>query len=78
MSSDHSFLIAASCSGINFLIASFLMLVIVTAWRRIPERAGWSSLPVSMVAAYMATILPTRCGSRSRCSSVILIPTSSG
>ncbi len=32
MSSDHSFLIAASCAGVNFLITAFLMLTLKRLW----------------------------------------------
>lgn len=33
MSSDHTFLIAASCAGVNFLITAFLMLSLRKLWR---------------------------------------------
>lgn len=57
MSSDHSFLIAASCSGVNFLIAAFLMLAFGWLWKRRSAKAGWLFLPVSLAAAYLVTIL---------------------
>jgi exosortase/archaeosortase family protein len=57
MSSDHSFLIAASCSGVNFLIAAFLMLAIGWLWNRRMGGAGWLFLLVSIAAAYVVTIL---------------------
>jgi hypothetical protein len=34
MSSDHTFLIAASCAGVNFLITAFLMLSLRRLWAR--------------------------------------------
>jgi exosortase K len=52
MSSDHRFLIAASCSGVNFLIAAFLMLSLRQLWR---GPAGWSFLLRSAFLAYLAT-----------------------
>jgi hypothetical protein len=42
ISSDHTFLIAASCAGVNFLITSFLMLSLSNLWRdRSPNRSFW-------------------------------------
>jgi exosortase K len=49
MSSDHTFLIAASCAGVNFLITAFLMLSI--------RKRGWMLLPVLAVVAYVATVV---------------------
>lgn len=57
MNADHSFLIASSCSGINFLITSFLMLVLVPLWRNRNMPAKWRLLPFALIAAYLATIL---------------------
>jgi exosortase K len=48
MSDDQSFLIAGSCSGVNFLIAAFVLLAFIRIWR--DEAPGWSSL------AYLATL----------------------
>lgn len=56
MSSDHSFLIAPSCSGVNFLITAFLMLTIGRLWRNRSGKTGWSHIPVSLVAAYLTTL----------------------
>src|SRR5712691_8663665 len=33
INSDHSFVIAASCAGVNFLITAFLMLSLRKLWR---------------------------------------------
>ena len=61
MSSDHTFLIAASCAGVNFLITSFLMLSLRGIWKARSDRRqqlkGWVFLPVSAATAYVATVL---------------------
>ena len=57
MKADNTFLIAASCSGVNFLIISFLVLAIGEIWRRRDGNIGWSFIPVSMIAAYLTTIV---------------------
>ena len=62
MSSDHTFLIAASCAGVNFLITAFLMLSLARLWRahrsgEILTFSGWFVVPISAVASYVATIL---------------------
>jgi exosortase K len=63
MSSDHTFLIAASCAGVNFLITAFLMLTLRHLWRDRPNHRGetgwrqWSFLPVAAAVAYATTIL---------------------
>jgi exosortase K len=54
MSNDRTFLIAASCSGLNFLIIAFLMLSLGRVWR--DRNARWSSIPLTLLAAYVATI----------------------
>lgn len=51
---DRTFLIAASCSGVNFLIIAFLMLVAVRLLR--PE-AKLPTLPIAFAGAYATTIL---------------------
>jgi exosortase K len=56
MNSDHSFLIADSCSGVNFLIAAFLMLALMSLWNGEGRRQGWAALPFSIFVAYIATI----------------------
>lgn len=66
MSSDHTFLIAASCAGVNFLITAFLMLALRQLWRNrfkpAPETLmmsfrEWSFLFFTAVLAYGATLL---------------------
>ena len=63
MSSDHTFLIAASCAGVNFLITAFLMLSLQRLWRNQLQRENcsnlrsWLFLPAAAVIAYLATIV---------------------
>ena len=55
MNGDHTFLIAASCSGVNFLMISFLVLTLGKLWR---ERAmSWTFFPIAMLAAYATTLI---------------------
>lgn len=54
MSSDHSFLIAPSCSGVNFLIAAFLMLILVRLWK---GKVSRTIIPFAAIAAYLTTIV---------------------
>jgi exosortase K len=56
MSSDHSFLIAASCAGVNFLITAFLMLTLGSLWRNRSDALGWHFIPMAGIIAYLATI----------------------
>jgi exosortase K len=57
MSEDHAFLIAPSCSGVNFMITAFLMLTFARLWRGRSHNIGWIFMPVSAVAAYLTTLL---------------------
>jgi len=57
MSSDHSFLIAASCSGVNFLITAFLMLALGKLWRHRSQSTDWNFIPISLGLAYLTTIV---------------------
>ena len=57
MSSDHSFLIAALCSGVNFMITAFLMLAVARLWRFRGQIISWSFIPVSFALAYLTTIV---------------------
>ena len=57
MSSDHSFLIAASCSGVNFLITAFLMLSLGHLWKFRGQDAQWSFVPLFLSVAYATTII---------------------
>jgi exosortase K len=55
MSSDHAFLIAASCSGVNFLLISFLVLTLGTLWRE--RTTNWTFLPIAALVAYSTTLI---------------------
>jgi exosortase K len=55
MSSDGSFLIAAPCAGLNFLIAAFLMLSVLWLWRE--DGVSWTFLPAAFAIAYVTTIV---------------------
>jgi len=57
MSSDHSFVIAAACAGVNFLITSFLMLAGSRLWRGRFQGVSWWSIPMMAVIAYLATLV---------------------
>lgn len=60
MSSDHTFLIAASCAGVNFLITAFLMLAIRQLWRswlQQTQPTRWPFLAIATVIAYATTVL---------------------
>jgi exosortase K len=63
MSSDHTFLIAASCAGVNFLITSFLMLTLRHLWRQRLKHyqeqlwRQWIFLPIAVVMAYATTVV---------------------
>ena len=57
MSSEHTFLIAASCSGVNFLIAAFLMQSLSRLWHGRTRSIGWGFLLKAGLLAYFATIV---------------------
>lgn len=57
VSSDRTFVIAASCAGVNFLITSFLMLSLGKLWRFRSIRVAWKVFPCAAVCAYLATIV---------------------
>ena len=57
MSSDHSFLIAASCAGVNFLIAAFLMLSLRVFFFPRSQSISWRFVPVAAAIAYASTII---------------------
>ena len=56
MNGDHSFLIAASCSGVNFLITAFVLISIVKFWKERYEDSSWTIIPSAFAAAYLTTI----------------------
>jgi exosortase K len=61
LSSDRSFLIAASCAGVNFLITSFLMLSLRRLWRNGWRKGSgnlvWRFIPTAAVFAYLVTVI---------------------
>lgn len=57
MSADRTFLIAASCSGVNFMIAAFLMLSVEWLSSRLTARAGWAFLPAMLAVSYLTTVI---------------------
>ena len=54
MSSDHTFVIAAPCAGVNFLITAFLMLTLRRLWFQPRE---WHFIPMAAVVAYVTTLI---------------------
>ena len=57
MSSDHRFVIAVPCAGVNFLITAFLMLGLRRLWRDRLQGVSWTFLPISAALAYVATLV---------------------
>jgi exosortase K len=57
MSSDHRFVIAVSCAGVNFLLTAFLMLGLRQLWRDRFQAVSWSFLPLAAVVAYVTTLI---------------------
>jgi exosortase K len=57
MSSDHTFVIAVPCAGVNFLITAFVMLALRRLWEGRFESVSWRFLPSSLASAYVATVI---------------------
>ncbi len=57
ISKDRTFLIAASCAGVNFLITSFLMLSLRKLWRERVQKTPWRFIPAAALVAYLATLV---------------------
>ena len=55
MSTDNTFLIAVSCSGVNFLIIAFLLATLIPIWRS--QNLLWRTIPVSMLVAYASALI---------------------
>jgi len=53
---DNSFLIADSCSGVNFLIAAFLMLSVLVLWGKSNRDVAWYAFPIVAATAFFTTI----------------------
>jgi exosortase K len=57
MSDDHSFLIAPSCAGVNFLITAFLMLSARRLLRQGAQESAWGFIPAAALIAYLVTLV---------------------
>jgi exosortase K len=57
MSSDHTFVIAAPCAGVNFLITAFLMLGLTRLWRDRSAVIRWYLIPSIAAMAFVATLI---------------------
>lgn len=57
MSSDHRFVIAVPCAGVNFLITAFVMIAVRRLWRERAASPVWYTIPVAAAVAYVATII---------------------
>lgn len=57
MSSDHRFVIAVPCAGVNFLITAFVMLALRRLWNERFESVSWRFLPLSAAIAYGTTLI---------------------
>ncbi|MDI1242455.1 MAG: exosortase K, partial [bacterium] len=57
MSADHSFLIADSCSGVNFMIMAFLMLCFLKLRKALKTDVSWAFIPAVILAAYGSTLI---------------------
>ena len=57
MSSDHRFVIAVPCAGVNFLLTAFLMICLRRLWRDRFQGVSWRFLPTAVLMAYVATLI---------------------
>ena len=57
MSSDHRFVIAVPCAGVNFLLTAFLMISLRRLWRDRFQGVSWRFLPIAALLAYAATLI---------------------
>ncbi|MEN3330918.1 MAG: hypothetical protein V7641_283 [Blastocatellia bacterium] len=57
INSDHSFLIAPACAGVNFLITAFLMLAARTLLSGRAQDQDWGFIPAAALIAYLATLV---------------------
>ena len=57
INSERSFLIAASCAGVNFLLTAFLMLSLGKLWRDRSRNISWRYIPAALVVAYLTTLI---------------------
>lgn len=54
---DRSFVIAASCAGVNFLLSAFLMLSLRGLWSSRAQDTAWRFIPRAALCAYGATLV---------------------
>ncbi|HJZ81383.1 MAG TPA: exosortase K [Pyrinomonadaceae bacterium] len=54
---NHTFVIAASCAGVNFLLTAFLMLAVRKFWRERSQKIKWRFLPATALVAYVVTVV---------------------
>jgi exosortase K len=57
ITSDHTFVIAAACAGVNFLITAFLMLSLRKLWLEHSATVSWRFIPSAALVAYLATLV---------------------
>jgi exosortase K len=57
ITSDHTFVIAAACAGVNFLITAFLLLALRKLWRDRAMKISWSFIPATAAVAFLTTLL---------------------
>ncbi len=57
MNDERSFLIADSCSGVNFLIMAFLTLSLMKLRQGLSMNVSWVFIPAAIAAAYFSTIV---------------------
>jgi len=57
ITSDHTFVIAAACAGVNFLITAFLMLALKKLWIDQSVKVSWSFIPTAALVAYLTTLI---------------------
>jgi exosortase K len=57
ISRERGFLIANSCSGVNFLITAFLMLSMRKLLGDRSKNIGWGFIPTAAVIAYLVTLV---------------------
>jgi exosortase K len=56
ISMERRFLIASSCSGVNFLIAAFLTLSLMRLLGDRSKKVSWAFIPAAAVIAYLVTL----------------------
>jgi len=60
VTSDHTFVVAAACAGVNFLITAFLMLSLRKLWvaqSTSVAKVTWRFIPTVALVAYLTTLV---------------------